>query len=373
MRLVRTIITAITLAVAATAAAIDTQSLQLRNGSINDGEVSLTRDADGNLFFDDAFTTAPISLSTILSLTTDHGALLGLSDDDHAQYLNALRHEAAHDATFDNALPISGDVNGNQSIGEHVSDGAIHLKRAAAEEITAPWNFADGLRVHDNDASLGQSQYGTAMALGFADGVERAEITYDTAAARFLFNRDATVANLRISGILDGRVASIRTGTIEGFATIEGIAPTDLLSSTQQESVSAEWTFLGGVRANRITQTGLPTIVYTVENSGGTIVPGDAVRWSGIASGMPTVEKLTSAITASTPFAGIATSGGVTGASIQVARSGVVELPATGTFAVGDELTWNGSAATTGGTRIGFALQSHSGSSTTSIMLSGGW
>ncbi|MEO8376250.1 MAG: hypothetical protein ABI579_01155, partial [Candidatus Sumerlaeota bacterium] len=215
-----------------TAIAIDTQSVELRSGSTNDGQVSLTRDEDGNLFFDDAFTT-PVSLSDLRNAVTDHGALSGLSDDDHTQYLNTTRHNAVHDATFDNALPISGEVNANQSLGEHVADGGIHLNRAASEEVTGVWTFTNGLQVSGGNGSLGESQYGTDMAIGFADGIERAELTYHTSASRFIFNRDVAADILHISSSLDGRVASVRTGGIEGFATIEGIAATDLLSSTR--------------------------------------------------------------------------------------------------------------------------------------------
>ena len=62
---------------------------------------------------------------------TDHGALEGLADDDHGQYLNAARHVSAHDATVNNALAVTGDVNGKATLGAHVADAAVHWVRPA--------------------------------------------------------------------------------------------------------------------------------------------------------------------------------------------------------------------------------------------------
>lgn len=65
--------------------------------------------------------------------TLDHGALGGLADDDHTQYLNSTRHGVAttHTSAFNNTLPISGDVNSKATLGAHVADAAMHWPRPA--------------------------------------------------------------------------------------------------------------------------------------------------------------------------------------------------------------------------------------------------
>ncbi|MCC7392323.1 DUF2190 family protein [Candidatus Sumerlaeota bacterium] len=119
---------------------------------------------------------------------------------------------------------------------------------------------------------------------------------------------------------------------------------------------------------------GYPMVVYTAKNIGsGSLDAGTAVFWAGVDSGVLCVEELGTSVAASTPFAGIVLTGGAGGAMIEVARSGVMQVPASGAFSIGDELTWDGSTMTTGGTPIAFALEEHSGSSDTLIMLSGRW
>jgi hypothetical protein len=360
--------------------AIETESLSLRQGGANDGKVTISRDAPGNLLFDDAFTSPPVSLATLRSAATDHGALQGLADDDHPQYLDAARHGAAHGALQNNALPVSGDVNGNQSLGAHVADGRIHLDRQDAEAISGAWNFTNRLDIRGGAVSLGESQYGTAAAVGFADGVERAEMTYEASGGRFALNRPLALEGATVSGTLTGRVGSVRAGEIEGFALLEGIAPQDLLSSTRQESVSGRWTFLGGaevegeLRLGQATLEGLPSVRYTARNGGaGSIDAGDAVRWKGISGGVLEVEALTTAMGAATPFAGIAVTSAGAGNELVVARGGVVAVNVSGSFSAGEELTWDGSGADNGTERLGFALEGSTGTGSVRVMLSGKW
>jgi len=78
-------------------------------------------------FVDDDNTTPGVPFGIGTGGVTDHGALTGLADDDHTQYHNTARHLSAHDASFDNALPISGEVRGNATLGAHLSDSLIHF------------------------------------------------------------------------------------------------------------------------------------------------------------------------------------------------------------------------------------------------------
>lgn len=361
------------------AVAIETESILLRHGAVNDGEVVITRDEPGNLLLDDAF-TSPTTLSTLLGVRTDHGALDGLDDDDHPQYLTTTRHEDAHDATFNDALAVSGDVNGNATLGAHVSDSQIHLLRGAEETINGAWNFAEALRVRGGLVSLGASQYGSDGALGFADGIERAELVFDAGASKFVLNRGVNVPGLMVAGELSGRVGGTRTGELEGFALVEGIAPADLLASTRDESIAGGWTFLGGarvegtLRAETIRLEGTSSIRLVVKNTGSeAIATGDAVKWAGMSGGVPAVEKLSDALDGSTPFAGIAVGDAEEDEEFVIARWGLVSAAVDGSFGVGEELTWSGGGVNGGTPRIGFALEAGTGTGSAMVILSGGF
>ena len=130
------------LIIASSIAALETTHIDLREGSTNDGTVSISR-ARGELLFDDAATSPPVSLQTLLSVTSDHSTLTGLESDSHLQYLNEPRHDAVHDAAFNDALPVSPDGNGNTTVGGHVSDTDIHLERHGNEVVDGEW-FFDG-------------------------------------------------------------------------------------------------------------------------------------------------------------------------------------------------------------------------------------
>ena len=94
-----------------------------------DGNVYITRSGADLILYDAGASTT--TLSSIGAGVTDHGALSGLSDDDHSIYLNTTRHSSTHDATFNNALAITGDVGGQVTLGAHVADTNVHYIRNA--------------------------------------------------------------------------------------------------------------------------------------------------------------------------------------------------------------------------------------------------
>lgn len=95
---------------------------------------------------------------------SDHGALSGLADDDHAQYHNDARHTTEHDATYNNALAISGDVDGNATVGEHVADAAVHWLRptqtlTVAKDGTGQYNTIAAAAAAANAAASESAPY----------------------------------------------------------------------------------------------------------------------------------------------------------------------------------------------------------------------
>ncbi len=91
----------------------------------------VTSGGNAVMTFADEETTPPISLANLVGggvAGGDHGQLTGLADDDHSQYKNTARHSSTHDATFNNAMAITGDPEGNVTVGTHVADQDTHFR-----------------------------------------------------------------------------------------------------------------------------------------------------------------------------------------------------------------------------------------------------
>ncbi len=354
--------------------AVDTARVDLREGASNDGEVSIWRDGSGNMMFEDQVTTAT-SLLQLAAQAVDHGTLTGLSDDDHIQYINESRHVALHDSTFNNALSISGDANSNGTIGAHVSDEEIHLSGGEAETVTGVWDFSAGVTVDEGAVRIGESQYTTDPVVAFADSPDDAEFLYDLSDDMFAINRSLRIGTIYADTSLRGDRTGSSSGSISGFTTIEGIAAADLLSSTENESISGDWSFLGGLETDTVeTQalvlTGQPTISIRAINSESTAISaGNAVAWTGVDGDYATVEKLTSAVSSSTAFAGIALEDAAESEFLNVALFGVASTSGAGSISVGDLVTWNGSTFVAGTPACGHALNAVSGGGTLKIAI----
>jgi len=335
-----------------TAHAIETTEVRLRDGETDDGAVRIWRDGEGRLLLDDA-TTEPTTLEFLLSLATDHSALVGLDGDDHPQYLTTGRHADLHDAEFNGDLPIPADAGGNETLGDHVTDGDVHLGREEDESIGGAWNFADLLTVRGVAIRLGLNG-GSLPTLRMEDEGVAGSILFDGAASRF-----------RIDRPLDGRIGGTRMASLEGFASIEGIAPADLLASTRAESVSAAWTFLAGARVDgelSLTTarfTALPSTRFQVRNGGSAISAGMVVVWSGIGDGMLEVAPLATAVGWETPYAGIAVGGAATGVTLSIATGGVATVLIDENVTSGTPLTWSGTGAVPADEENGLSLIGH--------------
>lgn len=347
--------------------ALETSAVEF-NASAEPTTVSIARDASGNLVFRDVYTSAT-TLFQLAQQPVLHGALAGLDADHHPHYLNVGRHDAVHDAGYNDALALSGDVGGNTTLGAHVSDGDIHLARNGEETITGEWTFGEA-RFDGGALVLGNSTTSTRPAITFAAAMA-GEFSYDATAPRFLFDRPVRASRLETAGQVDG----LGTATLENFATIAGIASEDLVASTASESISAPWTFLAGVSTETLTQNGLPTIRWRVVNGGlNSIAAGDAVAWSGISGGLPSVEKITGEVSAGTPFAGIAATGGTSTAELDIVVFGIVEATSTGSVSAGQAIAWDGDSigpigATYGYGQIGIALESLTGTGSVAVFV----
>lgn len=126
---------------AAVALAIQTPEVELGNGGLYDGRVKIRRDEQGRMLLSDNQVTTAVTLNDLRFAGRDHGLQLGLGDDDHPQYQNAARHAATHAPAFNGALATPPDLGGNATLGAHLLDPDIHLKRAAAESIPGAWQF----------------------------------------------------------------------------------------------------------------------------------------------------------------------------------------------------------------------------------------
>jgi len=122
------------------ASAIETRIVDLASsGSYADGTVTITRDESGNMVFRDAVYGSTTTLSDLVGGgVTDHGALMGLGDDDHPQYYNAERLNTKFGASasttttgdaWTSTIAVPADPAGNTELGAHVQDTTIHWPR----------------------------------------------------------------------------------------------------------------------------------------------------------------------------------------------------------------------------------------------------
>ncbi len=247
------------LLVAARCAALETTAVELREGPTPDGAVTIARES-GELLFDDATTEAPVSLQDLLSAVSAHGTLTGLGGDDHPQYQDGARHAAAHDETFNDALAISPDTNGNATVGEHAADSVIHLSRTGVESVAGDWFFGGEPEFGGGTVWFSAPEPDGAVTLRLRDSSGDGMLVWNPATDELSFNRILAPDDVRaesvdaeflnVTDLLSGTIGAFRTGRIEGFAQIEGIAWGDLLSRSADEDVSGAWDFLAPLRAN---------------------------------------------------------------------------------------------------------------------------
>lgn len=239
--------------------ALKTNELELGNDGLYDGAVAIQRDPVGRMLFRDTQVTSPTSLWVLQGKALSHATLSGLGEDDHPHYLSGERHAAAHTAAANAALPIPADPAGHVTLGDHVSDADLHLRRGADERITGAWTFAGTVEAAGARLRLSQNgATGDAWIL-FEDGVEDAMLGWSASARAFDFNRPVrgnaaewsavTASQLRADERISGRDAlGSPAAILDGFASIEGIAPADLLARGRDETLAGDWTFQGNVK-----------------------------------------------------------------------------------------------------------------------------
>lgn len=129
------------LALPFSAHAVKTAEVLLGNDGVYDNAVAIARDDAGRMTFRDSQITSPTTLWILHGSATSHSSLSNLGADDHLQYLNDARHHGAHSAEFNSAFAIPPDVAGNTTLGGHVADADLHLRRDADETISGEWTF----------------------------------------------------------------------------------------------------------------------------------------------------------------------------------------------------------------------------------------
>ena len=195
---------------------LQTQRVEIGSAAGYDGTVAITRDATGRMIFHDN-ETGTTTLGAMLFSSQTHGGLLGLGNDDHPQYLNIARHGAAHTADFNSALAVNPDLNANATLGAHLLDQAIHLKRAAAETIAGNWIFTG---LPECRAGLRLSNGGVAGNVGllFATAAQDAQLLWNNTANQFEFNRNLTVnGNATLGTVGCGAITSNGNLTLNGY------------------------------------------------------------------------------------------------------------------------------------------------------------
>jgi hypothetical protein len=164
--------------------AIDTEEVQFTEDGIADGAVRISRaEATDELRFTDAV-SGSVLLGDLLAAIGDHGALSGLDEDHHTQYLTAARHLIEHVASANDSLAVTPDIAGNTTLGDHLGDSTIHLRRNAPESVSGLWTMlallhaSGGLHLSDGgdpgDVGLTFARTaGTDASFSFLDSADR--------------------------------------------------------------------------------------------------------------------------------------------------------------------------------------------------------
>jgi hypothetical protein len=237
---------------------IETGRVDLGNDGVYDGTVWIARSTTGSVIFRDQVVGTTVSLSDLLSGQNDHGALTGLADDDHAQYLNTARHTGAHTAAFNSGLAVPADLGGNVTLGGHLADGDIHIQRDAAETIGGAWRFT-GTPIIDWLLRFDTAPPGADAGIEFGTQIDAPRFLYLDETDRFELNRPLegttgtfTILNagtVNVGTTLDGKgPGGVPAAALTNFASIDGIAAADLLDRSANEDVAGQWDFLAPVR-----------------------------------------------------------------------------------------------------------------------------
>lgn len=176
--------------------ALQTNQVEIGRNSNYDGTVKIYRDDAGRMLFLDNEVGTPVPLSALKIGKDVHGDLTGLNADDHPQYLNSTRHASTHNAAFNDALAITLDLGGNATLGDHVQDNQIHLKRADAESISGNWIFS-GTPEFRGEIYLSHAGVAGDQLIRFEDGASDAQFFWHASSEQFELNR-----NVRLSGKL---------------------------------------------------------------------------------------------------------------------------------------------------------------------------
>ncbi len=237
--------------------AIKTGEVELGEDGVYDGAVYITRSGAGELLLQDSTLAEPVPLSGLAGGVTDHGALTGLSGDDHPHYLTTDRHQATHDAVFNDNLPVSTDVGGNITLGGHFGDAYIHVNRTLAEFIQGRWDFKTGLDAK-GDVTIGADEAYNDPYVGFTKSTSEASITFNSAESRLEasthfsapeLSADTISANtLSLPGVLDGGDEfGNPSAVLSNIQSINGIDTANLAGKHTDEDISGKWDFMNTI------------------------------------------------------------------------------------------------------------------------------
>lgn len=238
--------------------ALKTDKVEFGINGAYDGAVYIQRTDAGELVFKDTSITTPVVLSTLSKKSGNHSDLLGLLGDDHPQYLTLTRHQQAHDATLNDALPISADVTGNTLMGDHFQDAAIHLNRTQEEQVQGRWVFTGGVE-SAGEMTINSTAPEQNPLLIFNDDGNEAQIEWNGAEGKIEFSKpisaqqaginEVSSITVKVNEMIDGSDEQGEPNAVlEKFARINGIDGDNLLDKSADEDIVGQWDFMKKVK-----------------------------------------------------------------------------------------------------------------------------
>lgn len=182
-----------------------------------------------------------IAVGSGSSGVTDHGALTGLSDDDHSQYYNQTRGDArysqlGHTHTAANVTDFDTEVSNNTDVAANTSARHTHVNSAVLAATTASFLTADETKLDGIEAGADVTDATNVAAAGaFMKAVDDADDITEGITNKLMSATERT----KLSGIATGATANSSDATLLNRANHTGTQTASTVSDFNTAALAA--------------------------------------------------------------------------------------------------------------------------------------